>query len=102
MVSFVLLLPIGGVIGLSYFAWNEWRIESKFEHNFGADWKAQYEMDYGPVSSAHAKVTAAIVGAAVIAFVGIWLYRQLIPALLGTGNAPQSTGSRRRRRKKQN
>jgi len=100
LVGFVLLLPIGAVAGISYFVWNELSTESRYQHSFGADWKAQYEMDYGPVSAARVKVAVAIGGALFLAAVGVWLYRQLIPALMGTGSTGNPTRSPRRRRRR--
>jgi len=100
MLAFVLVLPVLSVAGLSYYAWNEVKTESRYQHNFGADWKAQYELDYGSVGAARAKIAVAIGGAVILAFVGIALYRQLIPALRGAGNPSSPSHSGRRRRRK--
>lgn len=95
----VAALPVVSVVGLSCFAWHELAKESSYRQRFGANWKVQYEAEQGSLTSAHTKVTVAALGAVVNTFLGLWLYRQLIPALRGEGYRSYSPGRRRRKRK---
>ena len=99
LVFFVALLPLGAVTGLSVFAWHEFAKEASYHRRFGEDWKAHYEADQGSMSAARTKVAVAVLATVANAGIGVWLYRQLVPALRGEGNASSSSGRRRRRRR---
>ena len=98
MLIFVAALPIGSVAGFSVFAWSEFAKESDYQRRFGANWKAQYQAEEGSLTTARIKVGAAMFGAVVNIFLGIFLYRHLFPALRGVGYATRPPRGRSRRR----
>jgi hypothetical protein len=97
LVLFVLALPVASVVGFSAFTWQEVAKECSYSRRFGEGWKMQYEAEQGPLSAARTKVVLAVVAAVVNVCLGVWLYRQLIPALLGSGHAMPSSRRHRRR-----
>jgi hypothetical protein len=82
MVIFVAILPIVSVSVLSGFVWHELAMESDYHRHFGSAWEAQYEADQGPLSTARTKAGAAMLGAMIDIYLGIWLYRRFFPPLL--------------------
>jgi hypothetical protein len=94
MLLFVMILPIGSVAGFSIYAWKHFAKEAECRRRFGADWKAQYQSVDGNLSQSRGKVALALAAAVANSFVGVWLYKLLIPALGGAEYA-----SRPRRRK---
>jgi uncharacterized membrane protein len=99
MLFFVTAMPVGAVVGFSIFIWHELAKESSYHQRFGENWNVQYEAEQGSLSSARTKMAVAALAAVAIAFLGVWLYRQLIPALRGEGYRPNSSSRRRRKRK---
>jgi hypothetical protein len=96
MLLFVLALPIASVVGLSWFIGHELIKESSYRQSFGADWIVHYTTDQGSLSAARSNMLGAALGVVANTLLGVWLYRQLIPALLGQGRRPSN---KRRRRK---
>jgi hypothetical protein len=93
-----LALPVGSVAGLSIYAWKEVSRQSDYQKRFGQAWKAEYEANQGSLSAARGKVMVAIAGAFVNTLLGIWLYRQLTPALRKAGYSSRPRRKRRARK----
>ena len=97
MLLFVIILPVGSVAGFSAFAWHEFAKEASYSQRFGENWKLQYEQQQGSLTTARVRVGLALFAAAFNGFLGIWLYRQLFPALRGEGQVSDWTCPARRK-----
>lgn len=86
------LIPIGGLLFCVIFSIQEFMLEARYRRQFGSAWQAAYESDYGSLSRAHARVTAAMVGVVVILALMVWLY-----LILSEKQWAKSGGKRRHR-----
>jgi len=73
------------------------RIAASYHQRFDTGWEAHYEADQGPLTAARVKMAAALVGVLANSLLGVWLYRQFIPVLVG--QASRLPSPRRRKRK---
>jgi hypothetical protein len=92
-------IPVAGVVGFAYTIGHELARENSYYRRFGENWERQYEADWGSLASAHTKIAVAALALAAIVVLGVWLYRQLVPALCGEGYRPGISGRQRRKRK---
>jgi len=91
----ILALPVGSLVGLSCYIWQEFAKESNYHQRFGEQWKLQYEAEQGSLTSARTKVVLAALATVANALLGWVIYRALIPRLRGYGSPTHSPGRRR-------
>jgi hypothetical protein len=99
LLLFVIALPIGSVVGFSAFAWHEFEKEGGYFKRYGENWKVPYEEEQGSLTTARVRVGLALFAAVFNGILGIWLYRQIFPALRGEGQVSDWAGPRHRKSK---
>lgn len=63
------LVPFCGLFVCTMYSIGELALEARYRRQFGSDWQAVYEADWGSLSKSHTRVTAAIVGG--VAIIGL-------------------------------
>ena len=77
------LLPVGimmlvGVVGVCYWIYAEVALELKYQHHYGAAWKAEFEHYHGSLSHAHMQVAVASLCMVALVIILAWVCRVML------------------------
>lgn len=81
---FVFLLPLTVIAFLAIVAGcissvvHEYSRETSFQHQYGNNWKIEYEQTFGPLSTAHMRMAIAAVGVVAMIVAAAWLIKVVL------------------------